>query len=97
MKQLSGWMRIAIVISILWFAFWFIFGLADGKIVYGLIIPLIVVWVVVWWTARGFKSKKSDKAKDQWVDMDSVTKEKRDLEAKIEKMKTERFRYRNVK
>ena len=100
MKRLSGWMRIAIIISIIWFAVCFISGLSEGEIagsLLGGIIPILVVWVAVWWIVKGFKSKKADKGDDSKTDMYSVTKELRDLEAKVEKIESEIFRYRNLK
>ena len=102
MKQLSAKSGLAIAISTVWFVICFVAAINIAGGVTGVfllkdfiltlclrgVLPLFVFWAI-WWIVKGFKSKKFDKAKDQKVDMDSVTKELRDLEAKVEKMKAE--------
>jgi hypothetical protein len=90
MKRLSGWMRLAVGVSIFWFVSLFLFGLILGDAgLFALFatIPLLVVWAV-WWIVEGFKSTKADEAADEGVTFKSVTRELRDLEAKVRKIET---------
>ena len=96
MKRHSGWMRIAIAISTFWLVGVFLISLEIKEISAGLffvakysIIPLIVAWVVVWWIVKGFMPAKTDKAEDEKEGFDSVTKELRDIEVKLNKVESE--------
>ena len=92
MKRVSGWKRIAIGISLLWLVSLFLTGLIVEEIPIFLaigIISVLVVWVIERWIAKRFKSDKTDKAEDVRVDVDSITEELRDIQAKLHKLESE--------
>jgi len=89
MKRLSIWMRIAIGNSISWLVGLLLLGLVFDEILLSFfaIIPLLAVWVI-WWKGRGRKSNKTDKAEDIRVEVDSITEELRDIQAKLHKVES---------
>ena len=43
------------------------------------IVSILVGWVIEGWMAKRFKSDKTDKVEDEKVDINSITKELRDV------------------
>ena len=61
-NQLSGKMRLAVLISAIWFVVGFSLGWEKDGLVAGCyngILPLLVVWGI-WWVRQGFKKDKDE-------------------------------------
>ena len=89
MKRIYGWMRISIVMSIIWFMFFAIGGLAYDDIAGALsiaIIPIVVAFVVLSIVDR-LKPTKTDKVEDEKVDIDTFTKKLRGMEVKLNRVR----------
>ena len=88
MERFYGWMRISIVMSIIWLMFFAVGGLAYENIGGALsiaIIPLVVAFVVLSIVDR-LKFAKTDKVEDEKVDIDPLTKKLRGIEVKLNKV-----------
>ena len=91
-KKISTKMRVAIVISIIWFVFFFILAIGDiGKrrsetttFLIIAIIPLLVGWGI-WWIQNGSTKKQK---KEQGPENQSEKQEPIDVTYKSEKQKT---------
>ena len=60
MKRLSGKIRLAILVSVIWVVFWWISPLSEFRYFFIIgVYPLALIWGV-WWVVLGFKKDKAE-------------------------------------